>query len=463
VATQFSLGQTSINGTLIFTTSAPPNEEGVWFYDSVGNYAPLADLPRFHPSSECFLPPWFEDVARTREPRLLLHACCRWRSQSIKASHEGRSSSNSQPLLPLRTFLRDFYAAPNDAYYDLLAVFVVATYVYTLSPTMPYLLVIGEPATGKTVLGTALQALSFNGMQASSISSASIFRFLEKSPGTMIFDEQVSGTGEWMNILLAGNRTNGAVYRCDHEHSLPVAYPCYCPKVLIANEVPANAALLSRTIPLRSQPSTKSVQRLSQRALDLRVPPIRDELHAFAMQHAANIARELETASEDPDFAHRDFDLAAPLLAIARVLDRYSPAELSIEGSLRQFLKHIATERARNHHIDGVGPNLARSLLEFHHDTQEPNRRTASIVREGHEYVLAENLTNYLRSKALIPLRWKTKQLSEALSRHSLILDRRIVDIQKPNPGDLANPRRVQRTALRLDLSFAQRLAGEVR
>ncbi len=87
-----------------------------------------------------------------------------------------------------------FYDAP-DAVLILLGLFVMLTYVFDVFDAVPYLQVVGEPATGKTRLGELLELLACEARLVARMSVPAVYRFIQVIKGTLIIDEQGRANG----------------------------------------------------------------------------------------------------------------------------------------------------------------------------------------------------------------------------------------------------------------------------
>lgn len=74
-------------------------------------------------------------------------------------------------------------------YYDLLALWIVATYMHQAFPSLGYCHCHGVSGSGKSRALSVLSSLAWKGLSASSISPASLYRIVEAVRPTLIIDE----------------------------------------------------------------------------------------------------------------------------------------------------------------------------------------------------------------------------------------------------------------------------------
>jgi Protein of unknown function (DUF3631) len=204
---------------------------------------------------------------------------------------------------------------------ETIALWVLHTYCFDAFETSPRL-VFRSPVheCGKTTALTLLDGLVHQPLSSSNVTSAVIFRFIEKVRYTLIIDEVdtfIDRHAELTNILNSGHkRAMARVMRCDvGNNNEPRSYSTWAPAA-IAKIGALTPALESRSIVIemrRSKPSEKvePVTSATERELGL----LRERLEPWADMHR----EQLRTA--DPalprGFQGRRADNWRPLLAIA--------------------------------------------------------------------------------------------------------------------------------------------------
>lgn len=106
---------------------------------------------------------------------------------------------------------------------ELIAHYILMTWMYDRFTATPYLRFLGEPGTGKTRIQQVCGRLCYKGMfVAGSISAAGIFRLCDAVRGTLVVDEgDFRSAGDWSDIvkvLNQGYMAGAPILRCEGEH-----------------------------------------------------------------------------------------------------------------------------------------------------------------------------------------------------------------------------------------------------
>ena len=89
----------------------------------------------------------------------------------------------------IRAFIHEHLFLPEDALYDVLTAWVMATWTPEIWNTVPYVFFYGPPSTGKTRGLEVLHRLCYRGVLASNISSSALFRLCDIYHPTLFLDE----------------------------------------------------------------------------------------------------------------------------------------------------------------------------------------------------------------------------------------------------------------------------------
>jgi putative DNA primase/helicase len=131
------------------------------------------------------------------------------------------------------------------------ALWCLHTHCYDSFLISPYLLITSPtPECGKTTLAAVIGSVVAKPAQASNISSAAVFRVIEKYHPTLIIDEAdtfLRDNHELRGILNAGHRRDAFVIRVDGDDHEPRQFSVWCPKVIAMIGRPP-ATLVSRSI-----------------------------------------------------------------------------------------------------------------------------------------------------------------------------------------------------------------------
>jgi putative DNA primase/helicase len=131
------------------------------------------------------------------------------------------------------------------------ALWVLHTHCYDTFQISPYLTITSAtPECGKTTLAAVIESVAANPVQASNISSAAVYRVIERYHPTLIIDEGdtfLRENNELRGILNAGHRRNAFVIRVEGDDHEPRQFSVWCPKVIAMIRKP-HPTLLSRSI-----------------------------------------------------------------------------------------------------------------------------------------------------------------------------------------------------------------------
>ena len=230
------------------------------------------------------------------------------------------------------------------AYFDLLASFVMLSYVYQLFDTVPYVHLTGTRESGKSNIARVLESLCFNASKSSNSSGAVLFRGQEASAGVQILEEAERfrdpkpGTVDMDLSLMAndGYKRGAAAARLRetkggvHDFTI-VSFDIYGPRVLASiNDL--NYVLGSRCISILCERASRAdleaggiLDLTSQGKTEtIRQDVVRSQIYAWAQQHFHEVADCYNGLQRSPDLGHligRERELWMPLLAVAYHVD----------------------------------------------------------------------------------------------------------------------------------------------
>lgn len=149
--------------------------------------------PRGTPTSERVLA--LSDGTRIDQaPRPNLYAT--WHLDSITDFIRRVAKGGKAPHRPLREILDDLEFhfrrsvwLPFEEDYAILALYTALSFVYNVFEAVPLLMVCGPKGTGKTDLGSAIEAVAFNAKTLGQGTAASAVRMLHESRGLIIWDD----------------------------------------------------------------------------------------------------------------------------------------------------------------------------------------------------------------------------------------------------------------------------------
>jgi len=246
---------------------------------------------------------------------------------NVFAFVDGETNDSPHALfIDLRTFLKRFMWYPDDPVYDLLAIWVLQTYVFMVFDQVGYLALVGSKRSGKTRLFELLEMLCFNAVLSTSVSDSYVFRSVEVDRITLLVDEAdqlkaqaKDGVNERLEILRSGYRRSGSVGRIEGEDRRRMDFSTYSMKA-IANVSGIEDALEDRTlsIPVERKPGHILIEKMVHRHIGPEAQILRNRLYCFGLTYAAELAKIYDTL-EVQGVNDREAEIWAGILTIARV------------------------------------------------------------------------------------------------------------------------------------------------
>jgi putative DNA primase/helicase len=197
------------------------------------------------------------------------------------------------------------------------ALWSLHTHAYDCFPVSPYLCITSPtPECGKTTLTAVFEAVVANPIQASNISSAAVYRAIERWHPTLIVDEAdtfLRDNDELRGILNAGHRRNTFVIRVEGDDHEPRRFSVWCPKVIAMIGKP-HPTLSSRSImiDLKRKTMMEKRERFTERGVN-------DDLARKCVRWVADNESKLRShqASLPETLSNRTADNWIPLITIA--------------------------------------------------------------------------------------------------------------------------------------------------
>jgi hypothetical protein len=264
------------------------------------------------------------------------------------------------------------------------ALFIELTYVASLFQAVPYLALHGPRGSGKTTVLELLNALAFEPMFSVSLTPANLFRVLDATGGTLLYDEAETlkgpdpGRQEVVALLNAGYRQGARVQRQERNGDgsfVTRSYNCFGPKA-IAGIASLPDALASRCI--RISMLRDRQRRASVRSTDPRWPAIRGDLYGLALSFWSEIAAIRDTDESVGTLSGRQAELWLPLLCLARFHERHGIEDLYTK--VRAFAERGAAEEEGMSEAD---EGLLHALRELIASGQRPS--SGDILRRARE------------------------------------------------------------------------------
>jgi len=312
----------------------------------------------------------------------------------------------------------------DDLEYELLLFFSVDTYVYRKQTSVPYLLLIAQPDTGKTTALNILSRLVYRPMFVSFSTHAATRRNIRRIKGTLLMDEWYNKKNYTLeDIFRAGYKKRGGVFTIGEKDTKREDgtvrkdqtrnYNCFCPKVVASIEQIAEAALRTRFIPVAMKRTTIPLKQPNGEWLPI-ARQIQAEIEAFARQHRAQILATIPTICPPELPPSRILELWRPILAISKLADnRYN----SGQSIFYAHMLHLAKAHASKYRIDTIVENRELSFVSLilHYTTQ--NQPAVE------DYYRLDHIRHFLLQQDKYKYRnWHEEYISLRLNRLGLIL-----------------------------------------
>lgn len=254
----------------------------------------------------------------------------KWSLTSAKAFLEGKTSPtpSAELFAEIRNVYTKYVEYADENFHDVMALFLMYTYVFRLFRRTGYIHFNGTAASGKSRNLSILNTLAFNSVWASSMSAASLYRKLAGSPGTTLLDESEGFEGErgedLRRILNAGYVDGAKAIRTEKvgklDKFMPVEYDVFGPKAL-ASINPLEAVIASRCIVVGMRPAIRELPTFNDD--DPEWSALRDKLYIWALNNSAEISlmiqewRDEKHARLAPRLMGRSWETTGQLIVLA--------------------------------------------------------------------------------------------------------------------------------------------------
>lgn len=241
-------------------------------------------------------------------------------------------------------------------------VYAIASYFYILFPYFPYLKIGGQKGSGKTKLGVIFGQLCFNAKKSDSLTAPAIFRFAQDTRGTFVIDESedLAKKSDQLQairkILLGGFHVGGEADRINENTKKPETFKTYGPKIIISI-AGVEEVLEDRCIEQILQKTQNfEISARQPNTLSPEWQGLRDSLYRLLFSYFKEVSLNAESI-QTPSLKinGRLWDLAKPLITIARFIDHYAPeGKKTIEQVVIQYIER-EVDRKEAEQIDTLG------------------------------------------------------------------------------------------------------------
>ena len=182
-----------------------------------------------------------------------------------------------------------------------------------------------DPGSGKTNQLMIYRALSFSPISSSDFSSASIYRIIESTSGTILIDDFDNLPEEQKLAIIQHIRTNYKPFKTIRsdgtKNNRPYGYNSY--SHLVFNNVLGlgyDTITLDRCITIRLLKHKDAINK-TVNSDDPIFSPIRDDLYIMTLQHWKEVKQCYETLKIQ-GLSSRELEVIKPILTIAQVIDK---------------------------------------------------------------------------------------------------------------------------------------------
>lgn len=276
------------------------------------------------------------------------------RRRSLMAYLDDPAMTEPSHLLfqDIRALLADFAHLEDARELDLIAVWIMMTYVYAVFYTVCFLHLHGAKGTGKTTILDLIDLLAFNSEKSANPTEASASFHPHNTGGTTVTDETENlknprpGTREALvlYIYIISYKKGAAQTKGNAETKQSVVRYLYGPKCF-GSINGLNHVLNDRCITIHTHLVDTNLIQLKDRqhedaALRAQAEDLRDRLHVWACTHFgelfAMVTGEMRDAHR-PRLSNRQRELWLPPITIARAIDREAGSGHNLEETLLEL------------------------------------------------------------------------------------------------------------------------------
>jgi len=300
--------------------------------------------------------------------------------------------------------------------YDLIAVWIMGTYLFRAFRYFPYLHLNAEKGSGKTLLMELMSPIAFNGVLMSQPPSSTVLKLIKQDSATLFIDEAEglgenrSASSQLKNILKTGFARSGVYYSGEE------MYRTYSPKCFAGINM-LDDVLADRTITVRLTRKTgyDTTELYRETPLMRKAQAeLRDRLYLFGLQYGVGIAEDYnsETTLYDklPHLTNRAYDVWVPMFKIVNSFN-----EGDDKTRIFQSLDKLSQTDARRRVIRDAEENetgLAVAMLDEVLPHILPMESSGDV-----KYYDPDVIYDSLRRLDLLPKSMQKKGLSRMLKR----------------------------------------------
>jgi len=290
-----------------------------------------------------------------------------WSEEGVRKFIEGYLPAPKEVWDDVTRLLKEYVHFEREETYILVAIWIIGSFFFSIFETWPYLYVGGPKGVGKTRTLRVIRLLSFNGIDTSNITEASLFRLVQSLRAAICIDEasvlaKEGGRRALKELLYAGYKKMGTVVRTEKTSSgalVTTMFEVYSPKALAniegIGDIMADRAIFVYMVKCRD-PRIVNKELRPENPVWRRV---KDKLYAFALTHWKEVRELAETDWGEEEFIGRTKELWNPILAMAAFLERHGI------GPLLERMKAYAKEKEEQRILDERVENVDMLVLRY--------------------------------------------------------------------------------------------------
>lgn len=303
------------------------------------------------------------------------------------------------------------YSCLDEESYKYLIAWIQHTYWLAISGQTQYVMFVGKPGTGKTVITRLLAKLAFKGEFFVSPSPAAVYRLVQANMPTICMDEFDKQNKERMLDIAAiynsGYTADAFVVRCGEDGKLD-RFQTFSAKSLNGNDYATIDSVRSRLLEITTQPTNRKlrdVNTLSALEQD-ELSRFRDDCWLLALQEWQTFEKQLDSLKEAAQSQRSDV-IHLPIVASLAVLNA------SDVGLVSNWAKAASDELQEAISASDYDTFLVRMLI-----TKAGDNKGLKISPKE----LAEELTKILHEEGVLPEDWtlKPRKVGEMLKKLGL-------------------------------------------
>jgi hypothetical protein len=315
------------------------------------------------------------------------------------------------------------YVVLEPYYVDILALWLVMTWVFDKFMRLPILLVT-SPAheSGKTTLFLVMSKVARKGILNVQTTSAVFFRVIHKDHPTLFIDEAdtlLRDNKDLTDIINASHTKGIVVFRCDPETYDPKPYDCFAPVALAGNDPKMAPATRSRciTITLRRKLPTEDCKELGDGSVLKEHGKQVASLIARAVQDITPLLeKQINRRGDLPglkDLNNRAYDLAKPYAIIALVADQQASGNVAGGAWFERAVSAIKTVVANRTETEAKHIQLLRDIKTVFDQTKEEALLSKELLTQLKQLDESpwDDLTERTLAKMVKPFEVKPKVL----------------------------------------------------